>query len=67
MGNKVWFDFYQALGVIGGDDKKEQKEMHKVSQRLVMPVVGLFELNDILEKALKAIKERGTTQKSSAN
>ncbi|WP_201338939.1 hypothetical protein [Isorropodon fossajaponicum symbiont] len=36
--------------------------MRKVSQRLVMPVAGLFELNGILEKVLKAIKDNDTVQ-----
>ncbi len=41
--------------------------MRKVSQRLVMSVTGLFELNGIFEKILKAIKDSDTNQKPSTN
>ncbi|BBB22469.1 hypothetical protein CVPH_0343 [Abyssogena phaseoliformis symbiont OG214] len=54
-------DFYQALGMIDGNEGQEQKEIRKVSQRFVMPVAGLFELNGILEKVLKAIKDSDTS------
>ncbi len=60
-------DFYQVFGMIDSEEGQEQKEMRKVYQRLVIPVAGLFELNGILEKVLKAIKDSNTTQKPSAN
>ncbi len=41
--------------------------MRKAFQPLTISVAGLFELNDILEKVLKAIKDSDTTQKLSTN
>jgi hypothetical protein len=45
-------DFYQALPIIDKDGADEQREFRKVSHRLVLPVTGLAEIREILDKQI---------------
>jgi hypothetical protein len=51
--NVAKIDFYQASPVMGKDDTDEQKEFRKISHRLVLPVAGLAEIHEILDKIIK--------------
>ena len=51
--NVAKIDFYQASPVMNEDGSSDQKEFRKVSHRLVLPVAGLSEIHDILDKVKK--------------
>ncbi|MEX0335244.1 hypothetical protein [Vibrio tubiashii] len=46
-------DFYQAIG----PEPEGKGEVRRVSQRIILPVAGLFELSNMLNQAVEAIKQ----------
>ncbi len=51
--NVAKIDFYQSSPVIDEDGIDEKKEFRKISHRLVLPVAGLAEMHEILDKIIK--------------
>ncbi|VVM17285.1 hypothetical protein BSPWISOXPB_9486 [uncultured Gammaproteobacteria bacterium] len=56
--NVAKIDFYQALPIMDKDGADEQREFRKVSHRLVLPVTGLAEIREILDKLIKQTQEQ---------
>ncbi|SMN11217.1 hypothetical protein SPBRAN_1457 [uncultured Candidatus Thioglobus sp.] len=51
--NVAKIDFYQASPVPNEEGSDKQRELRKVSHRLVMPVSGLSEMREVLDQIMK--------------
>ncbi len=52
-------DFYQAIGFM---DK--EKEVRKVSQRIIMPIAAIYELQDLITQIVTKIKENAEAKET---
>jgi hypothetical protein len=55
--NVAKIDFYQASPIMSKDGADEKREFRKISHRLVLPVTGLAEIREILDKIIKQTQE----------
>lgn len=56
--NVAKIDFYQAFPLMNKENPNEQQELRRTSQRLILPISGLFEFQEILEKLVNDIKKK---------
>ncbi|WXU00445.1 MAG: hypothetical protein Ctma_1160 [Catillopecten margaritatus gill symbiont] len=55
--NVAKIDFYQASPVTNEEGTDDKQEFRKVSHRLVLPMAGLLEIHEILDKIIKENQE----------
>jgi hypothetical protein len=58
--NIAKIDFYQASPIIDENNTNEQRELRKISRRLILPISGLVELHGILDD-IKTTKPKNST------
>ena len=54
--NIAKIDFYQASPIIDENNTNEQRELRKISRRLILPISGLVELHGILDDIMEKMK-----------